>query len=142
MKALRDKNVLLCVGGGIAAYKACEVVRRLGEAGARVQVAMTKAACAFVTPLTLQTLSRQPVAVELLSETEDAAIGHIRIAQSADVVLVAPATADLIARLAHGFADDMVTAALLVTRAPVVIAPSITLSCAGREVGRGGRAGP
>jgi phosphopantothenoylcysteine decarboxylase/phosphopantothenate--cysteine ligase len=125
MKALRDKNVLLCVGGGIAAYKTCELVRRLNDCGASVQVAMTKAAASFVTPLTLQTLSRKPVATDLLSASEDATIGHIRIAEQADVVLVAPATADLIARMANGFADDIVTAALLVTRAPVVVAPSM-----------------
>jgi phosphopantothenoylcysteine decarboxylase/phosphopantothenate--cysteine ligase len=131
MKALRDKNVLLCIGGGIAAYKTCELVRRLNDCGASVQVAMTKAAASFVTPLTLQTLSRKPVATDLLSASEDAAIGHIRIAEQADVVLVAPATADLIARMANGLADDIVTAALLVARAPVVIAPSMNSNMLG-----------
>jgi phosphopantothenoylcysteine decarboxylase/phosphopantothenate--cysteine ligase len=125
MKALREKNVLLCVGGGIAAYKTCELVRRLNDCGCQVQVAMTKAAASFVTPLTLQTLSRRPVATDLLNASEDAAIGHIRIAERADVVLVAPATADLVARMANGLADDIVTAALLVARAPVVVAPSM-----------------
>lgn len=125
MKLLAGKRILLCVGAGIAAYKACDVVRRLTEAGADVQVAMTPAATRFITPLTLQTLSRRPVAIELLSETEDASIGHIAIAEAADAVLVAPATADLIARMAAGMANDMVTAALLVTRAPVIVAPAM-----------------
>jgi phosphopantothenoylcysteine decarboxylase/phosphopantothenate--cysteine ligase len=86
---------------------------------------MTRAATRFITPLTLQTLSRRRVASELLSETEDAEIGHIRLAEDADVVLLAPATADLIARLKAGMADDMVTAAVLATRAPVVVAPAM-----------------
>ncbi|HET9062345.1 MAG TPA: bifunctional phosphopantothenoylcysteine decarboxylase/phosphopantothenate--cysteine ligase CoaBC [Candidatus Binatia bacterium] len=125
MRSLRGKRVLLGVGGGIAAYKSAEVIRRLIAAGADVQVAMTLAATRFITPLTLQTLSRRPVASDLLSESEDAAIGHIRLAEEADVVLVAPATADLVARLAAGIADDMVTATALVTRAPIVVAPSM-----------------
>jgi phosphopantothenoylcysteine decarboxylase/phosphopantothenate--cysteine ligase len=125
MRSLRGKRVLLGVGGGIAAYKSAEVIRRLIAAGADVQVAMTRAASRFITPLTLQTLSRRPVASDLLSESEDAAIGHIRLAEEADVVLVAPATADLVARLATGMADDMVTATALVTRAPIVVAPSM-----------------
>lgn len=125
MRSLRGKRVLLGVGGGIAAYKSAEVVRRLIAAGADVQVAMTRAASRFITPLTLQTLSRRPVASDLLSESEDATIGHIRLAEEADVVLVAPATADLVARLATGMADDMVTATALVTRAPILVAPSM-----------------
>lgn len=122
---LAGKRVLLAVGGGIAAYKAPEIVRRLVAGGAEVQVAMTAAAREFVTPLVLQTVSRRPVALDLLDAREDAAIGHIRIAEEADVVLVAPATADLVARMAAGAADDVVTAALLVARAPVVVAPSM-----------------
>jgi phosphopantothenoylcysteine decarboxylase/phosphopantothenate--cysteine ligase len=86
---------------------------------------MTPAACRFITPLTLQTLSRRAVATDLLSENEEASIGHIRIAETADAVLVAPATADLIARMAAGMANDIVTAALLVTQAPVVVAPAM-----------------
>jgi len=125
MRSLRGRRVLLGVGGGIAAYKSAELVRRLVANGADVQVAMTRAALRFITPLTLQTLSRHPVATEILSESEDAAIGHIRLAEDADAVLVAPATANLIARLATGMADDMITAAALVTRAPVVVAPSM-----------------
>jgi len=122
---LEGKRVLLAVGGGIAAYKVPELVRRLQAEGADVRVAMTRAAREFVTPLVLQTLSRHPVALELLDAHEEAAIGHIRLAEEADVVLVAPATADLLARLAAGMADDLVTAALLVARCPVVVAPSM-----------------
>lgn len=125
MHLLEGKRVLLCVGAGIAAYKSAELVRRLVGAGAEVQVAMTRAAREFVTPLTLQTLSRRPVANDLLDAGQEAAIGHIEIADWADVVLVAPATANLISRLAAGAAGDIVTAALLVTRAPVVVAPAM-----------------
>ncbi len=125
MEILRGKKLLLCVGGGIAAYKACEVIRQMGAAGAEVQVAMTRGAAAFITPLTLQSLSRNPVASDLLSASEDASIGHIRLASEADVVLVAPATANLIARLAAGMADDIVTAAVLATSAPVTVAPAM-----------------
>jgi phosphopantothenoylcysteine decarboxylase/phosphopantothenate--cysteine ligase len=122
---LDGTRVLLAVGGGIAAYKCADLVRRLQAEGADVRVAMTKAAREFVTPLVLQTLSRHPVATDLLDAREEAAIGHIRLAEEADVVLVAPATADLVARLAAGMADDIVTAALLVARCPVVVAPSM-----------------
>lgn len=131
MGLLDGKRVLLAVGGGIAAYKCPELVRRLAAEGADVQVAMTRAARAFVTPLVLQTLSKRPVALDLLDPREDAAIGHIRIAEEADVVLVAPATADLIARLALGIADDIVTTALLVARCPVVVAPSMNSNMLG-----------
>ncbi len=125
MQALDGKHVLLCVGGGIAAYKAAELVRRFRAAGADVQVAMTRSAASFISPLTLQALSGRRVATEILDTNEDAEIGHIAIAEQADLVLVAPATANLIARLASGAADDMVTAALLVARCPVVIAPAM-----------------
>lgn len=125
MTILAGKRVLLCVGGGIAAYKSAELVREFITAGATVQVAMTKAATEFISPLTLQTLSRQRVATDLLSASEDADIGHIRISDEADVVIVAPATAGLISRMASGMADDVVTAALLATTAPVVVAPAM-----------------
>jgi len=125
MGCLDGKRVLLGIGGGIAAYKCADLVRRLVGEGADVQVAMTRAARDFVSPLVLQTVSRHAVALELLDPHEDAAIGHIRIADQADVVLIAPATADLIARMALGIADDIVTTALLVARCPVVVAPSM-----------------
>jgi phosphopantothenoylcysteine decarboxylase/phosphopantothenate--cysteine ligase len=125
VKSLDGKRVLLGIGGGIAAYKCADLVRKLAAEGADVQVAMTRAARNFVSPLVLQTLSKRPVALELLDAHEDAAIGHIRIAEEADVVLIAPATADLIARMALGIADDIVTTALLVAKCPVVVAPSM-----------------
>jgi len=125
MGALNGKRVLLCVGGGIAAYKSAELVRQFIAAGASVQVAMTKAALEFISPLTLQTLSKQRVATDILSVSDDAEIGHIRIGDEADAVIVAPATAGLISRMASGMADDVVTAALLVTTAPVVVAPAM-----------------
>ena len=125
MGYLDGKRVLLSIGGGIAAYKCPELVRRFVAEGADVQVAMTRSAREFVSPLVLQTLSRHPVALELLDPREDAAIGHIRIAEEASVVLVAPATANLISRMASGMADDIVTASLLVARCPVVVAPSM-----------------
>lgn len=125
MDSLAGKRILLCIGGGIAAYKCADLVRRLTSQGADVQVAMTRAARDFVSPLVLQTLSHHPVALDLLDPQQEAAIGHIRIAEEADAVLVAPATADLLARMAAGMADDIVTAALLVARCPVVVAPSM-----------------
>jgi len=128
MYLLNDRKLLLCVGGGIAAYKCAELVRLLTGAGATVQVAMTGAAARFVSPLTLQTLSGNPVATDLLDASQDATVGHIRLADEADAVLVAPATADLLARLALGITNDVVTATVLATRAPVVIAPSMNVN--------------
>lgn len=125
VEILRGKKLLLCVGGGIAAYKACEVIRQMSAAGATVQVAMTKGAASFITPLTLQSLSRRPVATDLLSASQDASIGHIRLASEADAVLIAPATANLIARMAAGMADDVVTATVLATTAPITVAPAM-----------------
>lgn len=136
MGSLDGRRVLLGIGGGIAAYKCADLVRRLTAEGADVQVAMTRAARDFVSPLVLQTVSRHPVALELLDPHEDAAIGHIRIADQADVVLIAPATADLIARMALGVADDIVTAALLVARCPVVVAPSMNTNMLGHPAVR------
>ncbi len=125
MQSLSDKRILLCVSAGIAAYKCCDLVRRLGEAGATVQVAMTPRATAFVTPLTLQALSGRPVRTELFDDAAEAAMGHIELARWADAVIVAPATADLLARLAHGMADDLVTTLCLATTSPVFVAPAM-----------------
>jgi phosphopantothenoylcysteine decarboxylase/phosphopantothenate--cysteine ligase len=122
---IAGKNVLVCVGGGISAYKAPDLVRKLMAAGADVQVAMTPAASRFITALTLQAVSQRAVATDLLDPVADAQIGHIRLADDADLVLIAPATANLIARMAHGMADDIVTATVLATRAPVVVAPAM-----------------
>lgn len=128
MAALAGKNVVLGVTGGISAYKAAELCRLLRKEGATVRVVMTRAATEFITPLTLQTLSGHPVARELFDLGEEADIGHIRLADEADVVVVAPATADAIARLAAGMADDLLAAVVLATRAPVVLAPAMNVN--------------
>ncbi len=121
----RPVRVLLGISGGVAAYKSAELVRRLKERGADVRVVMTRAAQAFITPLTLQALSGQPVRTDLLSPEAEAGMDHIALARWTDQVLIAPATADLIARLACGLADDLLTTLVLATEAPVVIAPAM-----------------
>ena len=118
-------NVVLGISGGIAAYKSPEIVRRLKDAGHPVRVVMTAGAEAFVTPLTFQAVSGEPVHRDLLDETAEAAMGHIELARWADAVLIAPATANVVARLAHGFADDLLTTLCLATDAPVAIAPAM-----------------
>jgi phosphopantothenoylcysteine decarboxylase / phosphopantothenate---cysteine ligase len=119
------RRILLGVTGGIAAYKAAELVRRLKERGAEVQVVMTDAARRFVTPLTFQALSGRPVRTTLWDEAAEAAMGHIELARWAELVLVAPASADFIARLAGGRADDLLTTLCLATAAPVWVAPAM-----------------
>jgi len=127
MTVLRDKTIVLGVTGGIAAYKAAELVRLLVQDGARVRVMMTRNAREFITPLTLQTLSQQAVATDTFSLTQESEIGHIQIADSADAIVIAPATADVIARAATGIADDLVTTVLLATRAKVAFAPAMNV---------------
>jgi phosphopantothenoylcysteine decarboxylase/phosphopantothenate--cysteine ligase len=124
---LDGKTVVVGVSGGIACYKACEVVRLLVAAGARVRVVMTAAAQRFVTPLTFQTLAGQPVATDTFDLTQESEIGHIRLADEADAIAIAPATANVIAKLATGLADDLLTTVLLVARAPVVLAPAMNV---------------
>jgi phosphopantothenoylcysteine decarboxylase/phosphopantothenate--cysteine ligase len=124
---LQGRTVVVALTGGIACYKACEVVRLLVRAGARVRVVMTAAARQFVTPLTLQTLSGNPVATDTFSPTEESEIGHIRLADTADAIVVAPATANVIAKAATGIADDLLTTVLLATRAPLVLAPAMNV---------------
>ncbi len=124
-KSLAGQRILLCVGGGIAAYKALELVRRLGDAGAQVQVAMTAGAQQFVTPLSFQALSGHPTRTTLWDSAAEQAMGHLELARWADRVVVAPATADLLARLAHGLADDLVTTLCLATDAPLTVAPAM-----------------
>lgn len=125
---LRGASIVVGVGGGVAAYKACELVRLLDKAGAEVSVMMTRRAAKFVTPLTFQALTRRPVFTDLFSLTEEASIGHIQLADRADLVILAPATANLIARLAAGLADDAVTSVVLATKAPVLLAPSMNVN--------------
>ncbi len=117
MQRLVNKRVLLGVSGGIAAYKSAELIRRLRDAGAEVRVVMTQAAREFITPLTLQALSGHPVHGDLLDPAAEAAMGHIELARWADVVLIAPATADLMARVAQGRGDDLLTTLVLATDA-------------------------
>lgn len=125
MQRLVNKQVVLGVSGGIAAYKSAELVRRLRDAGAEVRVVMTQAAREFITPLTLQALSGHPVHGDLLDPAAEAAMGHIELARWADLVLIAPATADLMARLAQGRGDDLLTTLVLATDAQVALAPAM-----------------
>lgn len=122
---LGSLHVLLGVSGGIAAYKAAELVRRLRDAGAEVRVVLTENAARFVTPLTFQALSGQPVRTGLWDEAAEAAMGHIELARWAQRIVIAPASADLIARLAHGFADDLLTTLCLASAAPLALAPAM-----------------
>jgi phosphopantothenoylcysteine decarboxylase/phosphopantothenate--cysteine ligase len=125
MAHLFNRNVLLGVSGGIAAYKSAELVRALRERGANVRVIMTRGAQEFITPLTLQALSGHPVHTELLDERAELGMGHIELARWADLLLIAPATADLIARLSVGRADDLLTTVALATAAPKLLAPAM-----------------
>lgn len=122
---LTGRHVVMGVTGGIAAYKACEVVSRLKKLGADVDVIMTENAARLVAPLTFETLSARPVSVDTFARTASWDVRHISLAQKADVMLVAPATANLMAKLACGIADDMLTTTLLATKAPIVLAPAM-----------------
>jgi phosphopantothenoylcysteine decarboxylase/phosphopantothenate--cysteine ligase len=126
--ALTGAQIVVGVGGGIAAYKAAELVRLLDKAGATVHVAMTARAQKFIAPMTFQALTRRPVFTDLFSLTEEASIGHIQLADRADLVIIAPATANVISRLANGMASDAVTAMVLATKAPVLLAPSMNVN--------------
>ena len=125
MSRLPNRRIVLGVAGGIAAYKAADLVRRLRDRNFEVRVVMTAAAREFVAPLTFQALSSNPVHCDLLDEQAEAGMGHIELARWADLVLIAPATANVLARLAHGFADDLLTTLCLATTAPVVVAPAM-----------------
>ena len=125
---LAGARIVLGVTGGIAAYKAAELCRLFVKAGATVRVVMTEAATRFIAPLTLQTLSGAPVALDLFDAAQEAEIGHIRLADEADLLVVAPATADFIARMAAGMADDLLAAVVLATRAPVLLAPAMNVN--------------
>ncbi|HJX18417.1 MAG TPA: bifunctional phosphopantothenoylcysteine decarboxylase/phosphopantothenate--cysteine ligase CoaBC [Acidiferrobacterales bacterium] len=125
MATLVNKHILLGVTGGIAAYKSADLVRRLREAGAAVRVVMTDAACEFITELTLQAVSSHPVHRNLLDTQAEAAMGHIELARWADAILVAPASADFLARLAQGRGDDLLTTVCLASAAPLAVAPAM-----------------
>ncbi|GLV61905.1 phosphopantothenoylcysteine decarboxylase [Bacillus mycoides] len=124
---LKGKKILLCVTGGIAVFKAAALTSKLTQAGATVKVMMSESAMKFVTPLTFQALSRHDVYTDTFDEKDSAVIAHIDLADWADVVLVAPATANCIGKLANGIADDMITTTLLATTAPVWIAPAMNV---------------
>lgn len=122
---MSGKRILLGVTGGIAAYKSADLVRRLRDTGAEVRVVMTRGALAFITPLTFQAVSGNPVHTSLLDEDAEAGMGHIELARWADQVLIAPATANFIARLVHGLADDLLSTICLASSAPLVLAPAM-----------------
>lgn len=127
VQSLAGRRVLLIVAGGIAAFKTPDLVRRLRERGASVRVVLTDGGAQFVTPLTLQAVSEDTVYRDLWSLTDESAMGHIQLSRSADVVLVAPATANILARMAHGLADDLATTVLLATDKPVLVAPAMNV---------------
>ena len=124
---LKGKKIVLGVTGGIAAYKAAELVRELVRSGAEVFVVMTRGAQEFITPLTLQTLSGNKVATELFSLLEESEIGHISLADRADILVIAPATANMIGKIAGGIADDMLSTVVMATQAPVLLAPAMNV---------------
>ncbi|MCH5051432.1 bifunctional phosphopantothenoylcysteine decarboxylase/phosphopantothenate--cysteine ligase CoaBC [Pectobacterium aquaticum] len=125
LNALSGKRIVLGISGGIAAYKCPELVRRLRDGGADVRIVMTSAAKAFITPLTLQAVSGYPVSDDLLDPAAEASMGHIELGKWADLVILAPATADLIARVAAGMANDLLTTICLATSAPIAVVPAM-----------------
>jgi phosphopantothenoylcysteine decarboxylase/phosphopantothenate--cysteine ligase len=124
---LADKRILLIIGGGIAAFKTLDVIRRLRERGATVTPVLTRAGAQFVTPLSVSALAGRKVVEDLFDLTDEAEMGHIELSRSADLVVVAPATADLMAKMARGHADDMATTLLLATDTPVLAAPAMNV---------------
>ncbi|MDA0654306.1 MAG: bifunctional phosphopantothenoylcysteine decarboxylase/phosphopantothenate--cysteine ligase CoaBC, partial [Proteobacteria bacterium] len=123
--ALAGQRVLLVITGGIAAYKSLDLIRRLRDAGARVRCILTKGGREFVTPLSVAALSGEPVHEDLFSVTAEVEMGHIRLSRESDLIVVAPATADFLAKMAQGRADDLATAAVLAATVPVLVAPSM-----------------
>src|ERR687890_2444030 len=124
---MNGKRVLLIVGGGIAAYKACELIRLIRRAGGSVRCVLTKAGTEFVTPMTLAALSEQPVHTSLWDLKDEVEMGHIQLSREADLILVCPATEDLMAKMAAGIADDLATTLLLATDKPVLAAPAMNV---------------
>lgn len=122
---LEGKQIVLGVTGGIAAYKACEICSRLKKAGAQVHVVMTKNACQFVAPLTFETLSNHPAVTDTFARPESWEVEHVALAKRADLFVIAPATANILAKMACGIADDMLSTTVLATRAPVLVAPAM-----------------
>jgi phosphopantothenoylcysteine decarboxylase/phosphopantothenate--cysteine ligase len=122
---LQNKNIILGITGGIAAYKACDIVSSLKKLNANVDVIMTKAAAEFITPLTLQSLSQNKVTVDMFEKLKEWEIAHISLAKKADIFLITPATANIIGKLAAGIADDMLSTTAMATKAPVIMAPAM-----------------
>ena len=122
---LKGKNILIGVCGGIAAYKICDLVSRLKKSDANIDVIMTKASINFINPLTFQSLSSNKVIVDMFEEPSYWEIEHISLAKKADMVLIAPATANIIGKIANGIADDMLTTTVMATKAPIVFAPAM-----------------
>jgi len=125
---VRDKNIVLGVTGSIAVYKAVELASKLTQEGARVDAVMTKAAQEFVTPLTFRTITNRPVVTEMFDLASEFSIEHVALAEKADLVVIAPATANVIAKLAGGISDDMLTCTVLATRAPIIMAPAMNVN--------------
>jgi phosphopantothenoylcysteine decarboxylase/phosphopantothenate--cysteine ligase len=128
VEIVNGKEIILGVTGGIAAYKAAELVRELTKKGAKVRVVMTRNAREFITPLTFQTLSGNPVQTDLFSLVEGSKIGHVALADMADLVVIAPATANIIGKVAHGIADDFLSTMIMATKSPVLFAPSMNVN--------------
>jgi phosphopantothenoylcysteine decarboxylase/phosphopantothenate--cysteine ligase len=125
---LKDKNIVIGVTGCIAAYKVCEVINRLKREGANVFVIMTRHACEFITPLTLQTLSKNAVVTDMFEKTINYEVEHISLATKADLFLVVPATANIIGKVANGIADDMLSTTIMATTSPVIFAPAMNVN--------------
>ena len=124
---LAGKRVLLIIAGGIAAYKCLDLIRRLRERGCGVRAILTRAGAEFVTPLSVQALTGDKVYQDLWSLTDESEMGHIQLSRSADLLVVAPATANILARMAAGMADDLATTALLATDKPILVAPAMNV---------------
>ncbi len=133
MNSLSSKRILLGVTGGIAAYKSADLVRRLQDQGADVRVVMTPAATEFITPLTMQALSNHPVSVDLLDTDTESVMGHIELARWADLIVIAPATADFIARMAFGHGDDLLSTICLAASCPIALAPAMNQAMWGKQ---------
>ena len=125
MTTLSGKEIVLGVTGGIAAYKACEIVRALRKEGAGVRVILTASGARFITPLSLQTLSKNPVYTDLFDLITESEIGHISLAQRANLLVIAPATANILGKIRGGIADDMLSTVAMATAAPVLLAPAM-----------------
>lgn len=125
---LANKTVVLGITGGISAYKAADIASRLTQAGAKVDAILTSSAARFITPLTLRAITRRPVVTDLFESTINTGITHIALAEAADIVVIAPATANIIAKLAAGIADDMLTCTVLATAAPIIVAPAMNVN--------------